>query len=32
SSLLFLDSVVLGLMETFNINEEEMQNNHANLE
>ena len=32
SSLLFLDSVVLGLMETFDISEEEMQNNHANLE
>ncbi len=32
SSLLFLDSVVLGLMDTFNIDEETMQQNHANLE
>lgn len=32
ASLLFLDSVVLGLMETFNVDEETMQSNHANLE
>lgn len=32
AALLFLDSVVLGLMDTFNIDEETMQNNHANLE
>lgn len=32
ASLLFLDSVVLGLMGTFNIDEETMQQNHANLE
>ena len=27
-----LDSVVIGLMDAFNINEEAMQDNHANLE
>ena len=32
SSLIFLDSVVIGLMDAFNINEEAMQDNHANLE
>lgn len=32
SSLIFLDSVVIGLMEAFNINEKAMQDNHANLE
>lgn len=29
---LFLDSVVIGLMDTLNIDEETMQQNHANLE
>ena len=32
ASLVFLDSVVLPLMEAFHINEETMQQNHANLE
>ena len=32
ASLIFLDSVVLPLMDAFHINEETMQRNHANLE
>ena len=32
ASLVLLDSVVLPLMEAFHINEETMQQNHANLE
>ena len=32
ASLIFLDSVVLPLMDAFHISEKQMQENHANLE